>query len=709
MHELTQNKSDHLTAEINWRYHGLEGVADGVRPLDAFVERLAAQPRPRFRFEYHRKTEILQYLREHYRHWSQYNPQSADALAALPAAETIGTRKLDGIVALGRTWWATDNPRYGAAFERFFIETPSGKLFNHGAFTGSQVATELDAWFLLLDCPAFSAEGRIAFLDHLVSAAEFAWHRETSRWTMMGLGPENHNWYLHGIHMLPLFGLLFPEFKSAQFCLDTGWSVAEEHLRAHYRPDFGARETAMNYQKWNVDALWDFCLMAQRNGHPTTADFAERTLQATLYLLRLASPVGGQPSFGDGRHTPGDLIVTAAVAAALTGDRECKGYVELWRKATGSSRASSSDALPEAAFWKVGLAGAERYATVCARTPGSLSVLMPFSGMAAMRDRHAAAAHYLAVCAAERGPIVTSHGHNDIFSMEVHADGQRFIGEMGCAEYYGDAAAREYDVKTEAHSCLTIRDEEQLPIVNQWRWKGQLRPAVTRWIAERDHDFFEGVHEGFYRFPDRQALHWRKIFFRKPADETECGYWLIFDRIEANRREDWVAYFHGCAPARIDGTRVWLEPDAPATRLAILAPENEEWRWEHVSSPGLSAYIEQKKIEPERYPCVCARRAAVSDCFVWALVPVRDADAAPRLRKLAVSVDAQPVAADEATGVEIAWQGRTERVLLHHRPYDASMTCDGLSHRGLLARWSRDDRQWIRKTAHTVVSGVCAS
>jgi hypothetical protein len=272
--------------------------------------------------------------------------------------------------------------------------------------------------------------------------------------------------------------------RRAAFFARTGLSVVEEHLRGHYRADGGARETTLGYQAGSMLDLWDFLLVAQRNGWPLAGDFGERLLRATRFLLGLMSPAGGLPSFGD-----------TGYAALRRGD-----------------------------------------------TPG---------------------AEYLAVAAADRGPIVTSHGHNDVLAIEVHAGGTRFIGEMGCAPS-GDSPGRRYDQTTAAHSTLAIAGREQADIVNEWRWSSLCIPAVRRWISEPTHDFFHGVHEGFYRWPERQTLHARKILFVK----AEPAYWLIVDWLESNVENDCAVRFHGCVPGRIRGRDVLL--GTGAARLALL-------------------------------------------------------------------------------------------------------------------------------------------
>ena len=664
---------------------------------------MAREPRPRFRFETARKREILAFLDAHYPRWRSDAVAAADRVAALTLAQAQEPRALTGVAELGKAWWATDNPAYGEAFARFYTQVPTGEMFNWGSFNGAQGAIELSPFFLLLDCPSFSPEGRIAVLDHLHAIADDAWDLRTSRWKQLGLGPEGHNWYLHGTQMLPFIGLLFPEFKRAPFFIRTGASIFEEHLRGHYRADGGARETTLGYQCGSMLGLWDFYLVAQRNGYPLSTGFADRLLAATRFLLDLMTPQGALPSFGDTQATPGHLTVLAATAAALTGDGVCKGFAERCRTHLADNAGETPGALPSGAFWRVGLAGAATYAETRARDPKLTSVLMGDTGYAALRSGDGPEAHYLAIAAADRGPIVTSHGHNDVFALDVHALGTRFIGEMGCAPY-GDSPGRQYDQKTEAHSTLAIDGMEQATIANEWRWRSQVIPAVRRWISTDTHDFFHGVHEGYYRYPEHQTLHARKILFVK----SEPCYWLVFDWIDSNVENNLSAYFHGCVPGRLNGTTLLLGA-ANGPQLAVFPPAGDAVRAEPVTNDGLSAYVEEKKLAPESYPCFAYRKRTTCDCLVWALVPLAHDQQAPVMTRLPATLNGAPVAPYTVTAIQLAFEGHTDTVCLSHTEYDAELACGAAATWGIFAfnRTFRSGDVRPLNWAHTVRDGVC--
>jgi hypothetical protein len=701
--KMITDKSAHLLTCLDLNRPELDAVRAAANPTAAFAAHLARSSRPRFRFEYERKPEALAYLENTYASWRKFDTSAADRIAGFTFEQAQGARALSGVAELGRAWWATGNPAYGAAFERFYASVPTGDMFNWGSFNGAQGALELDAFFLLLDCPGFTAEGRVAFLDHLHAIAEDAWDDKTSRWLQLGLGPEGHNWYLHGTQVLPFIGLLFPEFKRAPFFIRTGASIFEEHLRGHYRTDGGARETTLGYQVGSMHSLWDFYLIAQRNGFPLSPQFADRLLDATRFLLNLMTPDGAVPSFGDTYPTPGQLTTLAATAAALTGDGACKWFAERCRTHVPDDQGQTPGQIPYGAFWRVGLAGAATYAETRASDPNLASVLLGPTGYAALRSSTAPDAHYLAVAAADRGPIVTSHGHNDVFSLDVHALGRRFIGEMGCAPY-GDSPGRQYDQKTEAHSCLAIDGMEQAPLAGEWRWRGHVIPAVRRWITTPTHDFFHGVHEGYYRYPEHRTLHARKILFVK----SEPQYWIIFDWIESGTENDVSAYFHGCVAGQLNAQTILLG-QAPEPRLAIFPPEGDDVTAEVVSNDGLTAYIQEKNLDPATYPCFAYRKRTTSDCLVWALVPLAAGVQPPRLTRLPVTLNGKPAGPHEVAAVQLAFAGQTDTICLSHTEYDAELVSGPVKTWGIFAfnRTCAGGSARPLDLEHTVRDGVC--
>lgn len=673
----------------------------------ALLDLLARPPRARFRFDYQRKGEMLAFLREHYGSWRQFDLAPARRFEEMELDKARGSRATVGIAALGQAWWATGDERFGRAFERFYLNSPTGAMFSWGSFNGSQPAYELPAYFLLLDCPGFSTAGRIAFLDHLQAITAEAWDIHTSVWPQNSLGTEGHNWYLHGMHCLPFFGLLFPEFARSAFFLKTGWSVIEEHVRGHYKSDGGARETTLGYQVGNMHCLWDFYLIAHRNGHPIAPGMLDMLVRATKFLLRLASPAATIPAFGDTGSGDYGLSAMAAVAAALSGDGECKWYARHLRPCWPTKAPEALDQIPEAAFWDVGLEGARAFAQVRERNPNHVSVLMGPTGYAALRDHDGPEACYLAIAAADRGPIVTSHGHNEIFSLDLRALGARFLGVPSCAPY-GTSPGRDYDQLTEAHNCLVVEGLEQSPPLGEWRWSRVVTPAVRRWISEPTHDFFHGVHEGFYTYRQHDVLHARKVLFLKGSPATP-GYWIVTDWVESVQENGYRVYFHGCVSGAAAGRSILLQaPRGP--RLAVIPPQDDALTLEPVNTPGRQAYLAETGSDPATHPCFVYARRGKSDSFPWVLLPqaAGETGALPVVERVPASINGKREDAHGVTALKISFPTHDDLLCLSHKDFDAELEFAGVRAWGHLAfrRVARDGRTTLAIT-HTMADGVC--
>jgi hypothetical protein len=350
----------------------------------------------------------------------------------------------------------------------------------------------------------------------------------------------------------------------------------------------------------------------------------------------------------------------------------------------------------------VGMSGAEVYRRTTARNPHVASVLMPDTGYAVMRapEDVATPARYLAISAAPRGPIVTSHGHNDIFSFDLHADGTRFLGSPGHVAY-GKSDARNYDQSTQAHNCLTVDDDEQVPLLTEWRWSGAAWPTVRRWKTTAEFDFFHAVHEGYYQYGKRQVLHARKFVFIK-----DPGYWVMLDWLESDAEHDYRVYFHAYSGGRLDAGGMMLGPD-DGHRLAILPATHAPTPVEEVRSTGLDAYRAAHHLNASDYPVFVAQRRAADDCMAWVLFPLSPGQQRPRVRTLDAKLEGAPAPAHDVTAVEVAFDGITDRIAVCHLDYDAAMSFGDESASGIMAWHRRREGANVRTTTVSAADGVC--
>ncbi|OPZ84596.1 MAG: Heparinase II/III-like protein [bacterium ADurb.Bin429] len=274
----------------------------------------------------------------------------------------------------------------------------------------------------------------------------------------------------------------------------------------------------------------------------------------------------------------------------------------------------------------------------------------------------------------------------------------RFLGEAGCAPY-GDSPGRLYDQSTAAHNTLTVDGREQAAILDEWRWSSHVIPQVRRWISAPTHDFFHGVHEGYYQYRQDETLHARKVFFLKGE------YWVVLDWLESSGAHDYQAYFHGLVPGTIDGSAILL---GEGPRLAILPPAEDALTLTKVDDPGLTAYLEERKLDPACHPAFRYETHAASTCLTWLLLPQASSAPLPAVRRIPVTVNGLDEDAHGATALEIRFPEYTDYLCVSHKDFDGEMEFAGMTAWGFLTfRRVNAAGKVLLAIEQTMGDGVC--
>lgn len=701
--QTIKDKAASVLAQVNWERAELAGLRGDERPAEALVAHLERPPRPAYHFEIARKADVLAFLSQ-YASWRTFSTKEADRLVEALPKNPNATR---GLRELGLAWWATGNPQYAATFEHVFLAHDTGSVEPDWHFRSLAAQGDLQAYLMLQDCPALSIDGRIAFFDHLLHTNSGAFDQVLMDYRHVHIGPNGHNYWSNSSISLPELGLLFPEFTRSAFFLRAGDSVLEEHMRNNYKADGGSRETAFAYQAHTMIQLWTAWMLHAKNGVAFSPAFRERLFAGTQFILRLMTPRGGFPKYGDSEHAPGQLTLLAAIATAATADGEFKWYAEACRRCLPGTEGERPGHLPHAAFWHCGLAGARVYEQTRAQAPALGSVLMAPTGLAALRDGVTPTASYLAIIAAERGPFVTSHGHSDIFSLDVTAGGERFIGEPVC-KMYGYSEGRQYELSTASKSTLMVNGRTQVGTPEPFRFDRTVIPTVLRWISAPTHDFFHGVHEAYFRHGAYEALHERKIFFLKASPgQPAPGYWVVLDYVEAVQANDYTISFQGLHPGKLDGTTALLH--APSgTGFAIVPPAGDALTVSTDISPARQAFLKEYGFDAEQHPSFIYRLRATDACLVWVLAPLTPAQSAPAVRRIPVQINGYAAPLMAATAVEIDFGGCRDILCVSHKDFDSQLEFADETVWGNLAfRRIAADGARLLAFENTVRDGVC--
>jgi hypothetical protein len=128
-----------------------------------------------------------------------------------------------------------------------------------------------------------------------------------------------------------------------------------------------------------------------------------------------------------------------------------------------------------------------------------------------------------------------SHGHNDVFSIEVSARGRAVIVDPGTYVYSADLAKRHEFRSTAYHSTVQIDGLEQNTIRVDMPFVigNEAKPRVLEWKTSDDFDKVVGEHYGY------PVVHRRTVTFDKRA-----RVWVIDDEFIGEGEHVYEARFH---------------------------------------------------------------------------------------------------------------------------------------------------------------------
>ncbi len=119
------------------------------------------------------------------------------------------------------------------------------------------------------------------------------------------------------------------------------------------------------------------------------------------------------------------------------------------------------------------------------------------SGLYVLRDPDAV----MVVDAGEVGMNgIGGHGHNDVLSFDLWANGAPLLADSGTYTYSADAAARQSLRATAAHNSVRV-DRTEIARLGEGRWLWRIEddahPLVHEWRTEAEFDVLDAEHDGY--------------------------------------------------------------------------------------------------------------------------------------------------------------------------------------------------------------------
>jgi hypothetical protein len=261
---------------------------------------------------------------------------------------------------------------------------------------------------------------------------------------------------------------------------DLGERIFDSQAKRHFRADGSMVEDSLSYHRFVLEMLVVHAMLARHTEpHPAMVSSAQM-------LARLGALEGPVPQYGDwdeGRvlvSTQDPLTVAGSVRAALGAGGS--GATAEWREAHDE----------------------------CAWYVGSGDPVTPEPGE---RDGHDAGG---GIARAQRGCFTVwlkagsgpSHGHADLCSTPILADGHWIVGDPGTGTYNGPIDRRNYFRSSSAHNVLRLGGRDQLEAYRAFRWTYAARGIVGPPIRlAGDRILLWGGHDAYARLsPPRRVV-----------------------------------------------------------------------------------------------------------------------------------------------------------------------------------------------------------
>ena len=449
-------------------------------------------------------------------------------------------------MALGRSYWLTDDPRYRQTF-----------IDHLHSWMGANAPLFGVNWASMLELSLRSLSWLWAL--HFFSGNPKRFESDGSPWTMdlllgldrqMTLVSQNLSRYFSpNTHLLGealalyVIGRALPELRRAEEWERLGRRVLIEQMGRQINADGGHAERSTHYHRYTLDFYLLALGVARRTDDPAASSFAAAVRALASFARAIADDSGRLPGIGDddggalfpicGRD-PSDASDSLQLAAQLVNQ---------------SSLAVGPPA--EEVVWMTGVAPSG--ASAAERQPST--ALLSTGYFVSRSDR----GDHLTVDAGPHGFLNGGHAHSDALSVTLAIRRRPFLIDPGTGCYTVDAAVRDRFRSTRYHNTATIDGRSQSVPAGPFHWQSAAHASLLDWRTGSGFDLFEGTHDGYV-----PLIHHRAVLARP-------GCWFIVDRLveSGTHRADIHWHFHpswevartrpGTVCARHpDGTKVWM-------------------------------------------------------------------------------------------------------------------------------------------------------
>lgn len=434
--------------------------------------------------------------------------------------------RLGHFVTLARAYFVTNDERYSSEFfsqlRSWDEQNPYGRGANWTCAmeVALRVMNLVAAFHVFRHSPQFDHDSLELLLrlfqahgDYICDHLEFS-HLATS----------NH--YLSDLAGMTWLGYFLLEYRDSEYWGDVGLVSMLEEMDKQVLADGADYEASTGYHRFVLELFLYSFLFCQLNEEEIEQKYWSKLHQMLIYVRSYLRPDGFAPLIGDtdsGQVLPmhqrraDDHAYLLAIGAVVFKDPGLK---------------LDSLEAPEELFWILGAEGVRAFQEMSSSYRYAVSQAFPNAGTYIMRDGD------LYLCFNASGAGINgrgSHGHNDVFSIEVSVGDRAIIVDPGTYVYSADLAKRDEFRSTAYHSTVQIDGLEQntIRVNTPFVIGNEANPRVLEWKTSDDFDKVVAEH---YAYP---VTHRRSVTFDK---RERC--WLIDDEFFGDGEHLYEARFH---------------------------------------------------------------------------------------------------------------------------------------------------------------------
>jgi hypothetical protein len=485
-------------------------------------------------------------------HWSRIDPLDARSVGDSKVIWELNRHQW--LVTLAQAFRVTGDERYADACVRqlrhWWVCNPRGIGINWAS--SLEAALRLISWCWVLALLEGSTRLPVRFTDELLEGiAVHAGH--VARYLSVYSSPNTH---LTG-EALGLFyaGSVLGDEPRARAWREQGAAILVGESQRQVFGDGVYFEQATCYQRYSVEILLHFLLLARAAGGAPPASVGDAAQRMLDFLLATRNPDGTMPNIGDAdggwllplaARDPDDLRGALGVAAVLFSRPD---YA--W---------AAGEAPPEL-VWLLGRDGLQRFAAQPPRRPAAdPSRLFEAGGYAVMSNGWGEDAHRLIFDVGPLGCAVSSgHGHADMLSIQCSAFGQPYLVDPGTYTYAPEPEWRDHFRSARAHNTLTVDGREPARPTGPFAWASRPKARLRHWLSTPCFDYADADHDAFGTATGALRVR-RRVLFVKPR----C--FIVVDDVYGDGEHTVELRFQLAALPLSEGPGTWLRVHGGAGR-----------------------------------------------------------------------------------------------------------------------------------------------